>query len=41
MKKRTQITIFKFRNRIKSAAHSNNQKLKLITDIHELRRKKT
>ena len=35
-----QIPIFKFRNRIKGAVHLSNQKLKIITDIHELRRKK-
>ena len=40
MKKGIQIPIFKFRNKIKSVAHSSNRKLKIITDIHELRRKK-
>ena len=35
-----QIPIFKFRNRIKSAVYLSNRKLKIITDIHELRRKK-
>ena len=40
MKKRIQIPIFKFRNKIKSVAHSSNRKLKIITDIHELRHKK-
>ena len=31
----------KFRNRIKSDVHSSNRKLKTITDIHELRRRKS
>ena len=40
MKKRIQIPIFKFRNRIKSAVHLSNRKLKMIADILEFRRKK-
>ena len=35
-----QISVFKFRNRIKSAIHSRNRKRKIVTDIHEHRRKK-
>ena len=39
MKRRIQIPIFKFRTRIKSVVHSSNRNLKIMTDIHELRRK--
>ena len=39
MEKKIQTAIFKFRNKIKSVAHSSNQNLEIITDIHEHRRK--
>ena len=38
MKKKIHILIFKSRNRIKSAVHFSNRKLKIITDIHKFRR---
>ena len=40
MEKQIQISIFKFTNTMKSAAHLSDQNLKMITDIHELRCKK-
>ena len=40
MKTWIQISVFKFWNRIKIAVYSSNQKLKIITDIYELGRKK-
>ena len=39
MKTWIQISVSKFRNRVKSAVHSSSQKLKILTDIHELTRK--
>ena len=41
MKKWTQIPTFRFRDRIKSVRLWSNQNLKIITGIHELRRKKS
>ena len=38
MIKKIHILIFKSRNRIKSAVHFSNRKLKIITDIHKFRR---
>ena len=35
-----QIPIFKFRSRIKSAVQASNEKMMIITDIYDLRRKK-